>query len=246
MNFKEQSQLKKNVFSGSFAAGLNIVLNLIAYPIYLHFIGVELYGLWAILSVVIAFSAIGGLGIDQAITKYVAEEIGKNNKENILKYISTAINFLIIAGICVFFILLGIKNIFLNFLNLRSEYIPIFHNLFPFIIILSVFIFIATSINAILKGLGRFDQANYLLLSGRFIAVIISLLFFLNGYKIWGLYWGQILSFVFVLAISGIFIFKKIGLFYNPFIFEKKSLITLNELPCIKMQGIRGKSYLSL
>jgi len=83
-------QLNRNIFSGSITAAMGIVLSIISYPIYLHFLGANLYGLWIILSVVITFSAIGGLGIDDAIVKYVAQEYGKNNKENILKYISTS------------------------------------------------------------------------------------------------------------------------------------------------------------
>jgi O-antigen/teichoic acid export membrane protein len=201
-----------------------MVLSIISYPIYLHFLGASLYGLWVILSVVITFSAIGGLGIDDAIVKYVAQEYGKNNKENILKYISTSINFLIICGIFLVIILICITDIIRGCLNLAVQYSGLFLAIFPFIAVLSVFIFIVNLINSVLKGLGRFDQASYILLSGRAFALLISILFFINGYRIWGLYWGQLLSFVFVLIVSAVFIHREIGRFYNPWKFELKSL----------------------
>jgi O-antigen/teichoic acid export membrane protein len=218
-----QHQLNKNIFSGSITAAMGIVLSIISYPIYLHFLGANLYGLWIIVSVVISFSAIGALGIDEAIVKYVAQEYGKNNKENILKYISTSINFLVICGILIIAILMSLKDVIRGFLNLGIQYSELFYAIFPFIVILSVFIYIVNLINSVLKGLGRFDQASYFLLGGRIIAISIAIVLLTSGYSIWSLYWGQLLSFIFVLIISAIFIYRKIGAFYNPWKFEVKS-----------------------
>lgn len=223
-NLAGHHQLNRNIFSGSITAAMGIVLSIISYPIYLHFLGAGLYGLWIILSVVISFSAIGGLGIDDAIVKYVAQEYGKNNKENILKYISTSINFLIICGILIIAVLISIIDVIRGFLNLGIQYSELFYAIFPFIVILSVFIFIVNLINSVLKGLGRFDQASYFLLSGRIIAVSIAIVLLTSGYSIWSLYWGQLLSFIYVLIISAIFIHREIGAFYNPWKFDAKSL----------------------
>jgi len=88
--YENLSQLKKNVFSGSFSAGINILVTFIAYPIYLKYLGAEKYGLWATVSVVLAFSQIGQLNIGIAITKYVAGEYGKRNFRAITEYVSTS------------------------------------------------------------------------------------------------------------------------------------------------------------
>ncbi len=74
INFKKQSQFKKNVLFGSIFSAINLLVALIAYPIYLKYLGPEKYGLWATVSVVLAFSQIGQLGIDTAVVKYVAGE----------------------------------------------------------------------------------------------------------------------------------------------------------------------------
>ena len=52
----------------------NILILLVSYPIYLKYLGIEFYGLWAILSVVVSFSEFARLEIDIAVIKYVAEE----------------------------------------------------------------------------------------------------------------------------------------------------------------------------
>lgn len=224
---KRQIQLKKNIFSGSLAAAGSIVISVIAYPMYLHFLGAELYGLWAILTVIIYFSSIGNFGIDEALIKYVAEEYERKNINNVVKYISTGLNLLIISGIVIYVIFILLEQLLRSTLNLNVEYTAIFHNIFPYIIILSIFILIVNFINSILKGLGRFDRASYILLSGRISALVVSILFFINGYKIWSLYWGQFFSFTFVLILSSFFIYREIGFYYNPLKNTKIFLINL-------------------
>ena len=46
---------------------------LIAYPVYLGFLGYEKYGLWLTLATVLSFSQLGKLGINHAVIKVVAE-----------------------------------------------------------------------------------------------------------------------------------------------------------------------------
>lgn len=221
------SQLRKNIFSGSLAAAGSVIVSVVAYPIYLHFLGAELYGLWAVLTVIIFFSSIGNFGIDEALIKYIAEEYEKKNIENIKEFISTGINLLLVNGIIIFIILKLLENLLLSALNLNAAYVLVFKNIFPYIVILSVFILIVNFVNAILKGLGRFDHASYILLSGRVFALLISILLFINGYKIWSLYWGQLLSFVFVLLLSSHFVGRIIGIFYNPLKGKKAMLVRL-------------------
>lgn len=221
------SQLRKNIFSGSLAAAGSIIISVVAYPVYLHFLGAELYGLWAILSVLIYFGSIGNFGIDEALIKYVSEKYQKGDREGVVRYISTGLNLLIVNGfiLCVACSLLS--NFFASLLNLKGPDIMRFHSLFHYVVILSIFILIVNYINAILKGLGRFDQASYILLVGRFIGLIMAVLFFINGYKIWGIYMGQALSFLSAFILSSFFISRRIGLYYKPFAHSKEYLVKL-------------------
>jgi len=222
-----QSQLKKNIFSGSFTAAGGIVISIVAYPLYLHFLGANLYGLWAILAVIIYFSSIGNFGIDEALVKYVAEEYEKKNLEGIIAYASTGLNLLILNAVLIYVVINLMGKLLQKVLHLNTSYSSIYHNIFPYVILLSIFVLIVNYVNSILKGLGRFDQASYILLAGRILALIISLLFFVNGYRIWGIYWGQLLSFLFVLIVSSLFIFRKIGFYYNPLKYKKNLLFKL-------------------
>jgi O-antigen/teichoic acid export membrane protein len=221
------SQLRKNIFSGSIAAAGSIIISIVAYPVYLHFLGAELYGLWAILSVLIYFSSIGNFGIDEALIKYISEKYQKKDIKAVVRYISTGLNLLIVNGIILYIVCILLSDFFASVLNLRSADIIMYRQLFRYVVMLSIFILIVNFINAVLKGLGRFDQASYILLAGRSIGLVTAVLFFMNGYRIWGIYLGQLFSFLTVFSLSSYFILKQIGLYYKPFAYKKDYLVNL-------------------
>jgi O-antigen/teichoic acid export membrane protein len=71
------SQLRVNVISGAATNAINGVVLAVAYPVYLHFLGYEKYGVWLVLATVSSFAQLGNLGIGQTIMNLVAEEYGK-------------------------------------------------------------------------------------------------------------------------------------------------------------------------
>lgn len=222
-----QSQLKRNIFSGSLTAGIGILTSIIAYPVYLHFLGAELYGLWALLNVVIFFSSIGNIGVDEALIKYVAAAYEKENVDTVITYISTGLSLLLLNGIVIYTVLMLLKNHLPGLLNLNVSYTAYFHSLFPYIVFLSIFVLIAKYVNAILQGLGRFDQASYIMLLGRIGGVALAILLLVFGSGIWALYWGHVFSFVLVLVVSSYFISQKIGFYYNPLRYKRRFLFNL-------------------
>ncbi|NQT03029.1 MAG: hypothetical protein HQ580_13455 [Planctomycetes bacterium] len=70
------SQLRINMASSVATHCVNIVVLAVTYPIYLHYLGYETYGVWLALGVVLAFARLSDLGMAQAVTKLVAEECG--------------------------------------------------------------------------------------------------------------------------------------------------------------------------
>jgi O-antigen/teichoic acid export membrane protein len=219
---KMKSNLNKNIFAGSIAAGGSIIISIIAYPLYLHFLGAELYGLWVILNVVVYFSTLANFGIDEAIIKYIAEECEHGNYESVKHIFSTGLNMLFIGGVLVFTVLFFLRSLLMQLLHLSSNYGAIFFHLFPYVILLAIFIILIIYINAVLKGMGRYDQASYILLFGRIMSVLFSIPFLLMNTGIWALYWGQFISYVCVLLISSVFIYRKLGFFYILRSFDKK------------------------
>ena len=76
---KLNTQLNKNLFSGSVVHALNLLIALVSFPIFIKFLGIELFGVWTLLAVIISFAQVGDFGISKAIIFYSSEE--KKNKE---------------------------------------------------------------------------------------------------------------------------------------------------------------------
>lgn len=209
--FRGESPLKRNMFSGTILAGGNILISFVGYPLYLKYLGVEIYGLWAVLSFIVAFSALGSVGIDSAIIKYVAEEYGSSNKAGIKKYFSTAIITLLISGGIIFFALFFLRRPIIAVLNISEEYIHLTNTLLPCVVILSILIYFVQVINGTLRGLTRVDLANYYFLGSRAISVITAVALFELGFGIWGLFWGQLFSYVLLGFLAFSTVYRRLG-----------------------------------
>jgi O-antigen/teichoic acid export membrane protein len=206
---KKTSQFKKNVFSGTFLAGLHIILLLIAYPLYIRYLGIERYGLWALISVVISFSQMGDLGINEAIIKYTAEEYGKKKFQEIESYITTAILILIIPSLLIIAALTIFNKNILDLLGLTADLRQEVKYLIPLFGVLTSLIFYSNIIWGALKGVGRVDLANYLFSICSLLQILISVILIILGLGIWGLFLGNLFLYIFLFILC-LLILKKV------------------------------------
>ncbi|RLC36128.1 hypothetical protein DRH29_05185 [candidate division Kazan bacterium] len=180
-----------------------MLLVLIAYPIYLKYLGVEQYGLWATLSVVVFFSQLGELGVNSALIKYVAVEFGGNNYDGITKYTTTAFCIMIVPFSLIILLLYLLKGQIVGFLELKYIYIDVAKKLIPLMGFLAFFIMVVELAKGVMMGIGRMDIANYIFLLGRVLQVFTSVFLIIYGLKIWGLYLGAAFAYavIFILYI---------------------------------------------
>jgi O-antigen/teichoic acid export membrane protein len=199
--YKKLSRLKKNVLSGSISAGGSFFLLLVAYPIYLKYLGAELYGLWAAISIVVFFSGLGNLGINNALIKYVAEKFGQEDFRGITNYTSTSFYILVVPSILILFLLFFFNEWIVALLGLKDEYLEQALRLIPLIGVLSIFTLFVELVKGVLMGVGRIDIANYVFFFGRLIQVIVSVILIISGLGIWGLYYGTAACYIMILVI---------------------------------------------
>jgi O-antigen/teichoic acid export membrane protein len=206
------SQLRRNMSSGVLTTGINMLIILASYPLYLYFLGYEKYGLWLILATVLGFAQLGTLGINQAVMKLVAEEHGRENVQGIRSYVVMAWTVLAITGSVVLAIILIFKSQIVAVFNLSGDNARLVSWLLPYIGALTIYVFLVQSLNATLAGLGRMDLSNYILTSGQVSAAAISILLLWSGCGIGSLLIGNVSSFVVVHIVSLIFIRRQIEL----------------------------------
>jgi len=194
--------------SGVVVTVINAVTMMVAFRIYLHFLGYETYGVWLVLATVLSFAQLGNLGIGQAVMKLVAEEHGRGDTEGIQRYVTTALALLCLSGSLVLIAVLVFKTQIIAAFKLSNENAETVSWLLPYIGILSIYVFIVQALNATLSGLGRMDLANYVQSFGRIAAVTVTAVLLYTGRGIESLLIGNTISYVFIHLISLICIWR--------------------------------------
>lgn len=194
--------------SGVVTTVINAVTLILAFPIYLHFLGYDRYGLWLVLTTVLSFAQLGNLGISKAVMKLVAEEYGRGDIEGIQRYVTTALALLCLSGMVVLAILLVLKNHIIGAFKLTGENAEMISLLLPYIGCLSIYVFVVQALNAVPSGLGRIDLANYIQSLGRIVAVTVATILLYSGQGIKSLLIGNALSYMFIHIASLICIWR--------------------------------------
>ena len=121
---------------------ISFLLLLISYPVYLSYLGSELYGIWAFFSIIISLSQVGELGINESLIKYIASSYNENNKKEVTQY---ATSYLVIFCVLVITIslLIGVfRNTIIESVSIPIQYSQLARELLLFTSIMLIFIII--------------------------------------------------------------------------------------------------------
>jgi O-antigen/teichoic acid export membrane protein len=196
------SQLRRNTLAGALGAVAGALISAISYPVYLHFLGYEQYGLWLGVSVVLSFAAFGQLGLAPAVATNVAQEYARGDLAGVRKTVSTALIALAATGaIALAGILLGGGGI-VSVLHLKPQLAVQARMLLPFLAVLSLYVVQIDTLNSVLTGLGRLDLAVGTQQAGRFLSLVLAASLLGSGVGIVSLPIASLAGYVFVHATS--------------------------------------------
>ncbi|MBN1975119.1 MAG: oligosaccharide flippase family protein [Sedimentisphaerales bacterium] len=165
-------------------------------------------GVWMVLSTVLTFMQFSNLGIGSAITKLVAEEYGRGNKQGMQSYITTALLTVTVTGFIALIFLIILAKPIIALFKLGIENTSIALQYLPYMGILTVYAFFVQILTAALSGLGRMDQSNYRDAICRGISVLVTIVLLFLGKGIQSLFIGMIISNVLMHIISVLLIHK--------------------------------------
>jgi O-antigen/teichoic acid export membrane protein len=229
--YKKISQLNKNLSSGVIYSGISSLISLIAFPIYLKYLGTEIYGLWATVSVILEFSVVGQLRIETALTKYVAQEYRGKNFKAITEYISTSFYILLVPFLLVLIGLALFRYKIASLINLKESFMHDGIRLIFYVGILSGLSFFVNALRGVVVGIGRMDIANYIFLLSGVLRVIFTIYLQRLGLGVWSQFFGWLLyyilpSIIWVMILRYNFQLKV----FDPFGFRIKKLKQLLKL----------------
>ena len=219
------NQFKKNIISGSLVHGLNILIIMISYPIYIKLLGFELFSLWSLFAIVIAFALMGNFGIGKAIIVFIAMENAKKDYEEILNIISNSFYIILIASVLLIIVLYLSDSIIVNVIYKGQKYRNIALKLVPIIGFSAISLLFFDLHKSTLAGLGRIDLANIALLLLNTIKIITSVIFIYLGFSIFSIAVGIIIANFVVIMIL---LYKKFGL--NVLKFKRPKIQNIRNL----------------
>jgi O-antigen/teichoic acid export membrane protein len=206
-----RSQLRINMLSGVAIMVVNTLILTVAYPVYLHFLGYEKYGVWLVLAIVLSFAQLGDLGIRQAVIKLVAEEHGRSNTQGVCEYATTGAVILIVSGLFIVATVILFKHQIAHAFELDQQNTEMVVWLLPYMACLSVYVLLVQSCNAMLSGLGRMDLANSIRVVGRISALLVAVFCLYKGRGVASLLIGNTVSYLVIHIISLAFLRRMIG-----------------------------------
>ena len=87
----DKSRLVRNSFFNSFSWAANVIANLVLVPMIVHYLGVEGFGIYALLTGLVGYFGILDLGLSQGVTKYVSHYAGLEEPSSVSRSINAAL-----------------------------------------------------------------------------------------------------------------------------------------------------------
>ena len=225
MNQLVSEKIIKNTVFNAIGHFFVIVISLLLTPYIVRHLGVERFGIWAIVFVVTEYFGLLDLGIGTSFIKYIAEFYTRKDVHKINQIINTGFVFYSILSAIILLLILFIIDPILVFLNiplpLRAEA--------SFAFMIGFLIFgVSNALNpytSILEGLQRMDLSNKATIAVLIPNIIGTIFFLESGYGLRGLLLNQSITVGLGIIIKIIMSFRILPqLKFNPFLFSAEMI----------------------
>lgn len=207
------SQLRLNMLSGPIGVGIGIIASAVKFPLYIHFLGYEQYGVWLLLSTILTFAQMGLLGIGTAIVKLVAEEYAQNNHEAIHEYFMTALCMLMASGVVIVVTSILFRTQIILLLGLEGKNAELADSLLIYMVFFSIGVLAYEILNSILAGIGRLDISNYSQTALQIIPVPISIPLLLSGKGVESVFLANVFAYLIIFSVNFIKINRTVKIY---------------------------------
>ncbi len=211
----------RNTFCNIIGRIWSIVVTLLLTPYIIKHIGVERFGVWALVGVITGYFGLLDFGFNLSFIKYIAEFYAKKEYYKINEVINNGFIFYFIFTILIFVILLFILNPILRIFKIP----PFLINETFLVVLIGIAIFgLSNALSPFLAvqiGLQRMDINNIIAIAVSIPNILGTVYFLEKGYGLIGLMVNNFIIFV-ILNIANFVVARKLlpGLVFNPFAFS--------------------------
>jgi len=181
---------------------IGVIVSGIKYPLYIHFLGYEYYGVWLLLYTIVSFAQFGLIGIAPPLIKLVAEEYGHGNHKAIQEYFSTSVWMLMVIGVFVLAIGVHFQQDLALMMGLKGKNAELAIGLFIPMLIFSMGVLGYQVLNSVLAGVGRIDLSNYSQTALQMASLLLSIPLLLINKGVESLLLGNLLAYFIVFLLN--------------------------------------------
>ncbi len=190
-------------------------------PYIVEQLGLEAYGLWAILGSIAWYFGLLDFGIGAAFVKYIAEYTAQGAFRRVQQVITFGLIFYLLLGLLLAPLALLVVRWLVGLLQLSSALVPIAVNGF---LLVFVYFFLSNALGvfgALLNGQEQMKTTSLVTVAGQVVYAATVVGFLHLGYGIYGLVTASILQTLFTALVCYIIARRKFGpLFIHPARFE--------------------------
>ncbi|MDX2187615.1 MAG: oligosaccharide flippase family protein [Opitutaceae bacterium] len=177
--------------------GLNVVLTFASTPIVIHKLGMEAFGMWALIQSFTGYYGLVNLGLGSALQQFISRDLARNEHDGLQRTVGTAIGFFTITGAVVLLAASAFSQVAADFFEVSKNADAFSHVIL--LCALSVIIeFYGALYSTLINGKERFDLSNGLSMARQIVqtsGVLISV-------SIWPTIYSMALS-VLLTSIAG-------------------------------------------
>jgi O-antigen/teichoic acid export membrane protein len=198
-----------------------ILVGLVLVPYTISHIGIDRFGIWAILSILIGYFALLDFGIGVSYTRFIAESYARKDFREVSRIANSGFVFYLLLCIPIFCTAYFGREIIFSFLKIDLDAYPDLIIAYYGTVIIFLVSTVLSGFTTILQGIQKIDVVNKISIIITIPNFIGTVLFLHAGYKLDGLMWTSAVTSLCGLSIS-LFYAKRYlpSLSFNPKLFS--------------------------
>ncbi len=245
LNESISQKIIRNTMFNTIGRFWGILVALFLTPYIIGHIGVDRFGIWAIVGVLTGYFGLLDFGIGASFVKYISEFYAKEDYKKINQVVNTGLIFYAVFAVLVIISGFFIIKLLLNFFNIP----PDLHSEALFVFLLGIVLFSISNalsvFGAVQTGLQRMDITNKIAIAISIPNIIGTIFFLERGYGLPGLMINNAIILAISSIINIIIAFRILPeLRFNPLLVKKSMLKKLfrfgYKLQIVKLSSLAG------
>ena len=179
-----------------------MLVGLVLVPFTISHIGIDRFGIWSLLSILVGYFALLDFGIGVSYTRFIAEAYTQNDHDEVNRIANSGFVFYFLISLPIIAIAYFGRQWFFHILNIDESLYPDLVPAYYGTLILFMLTTVLSGFTSILQGVQKIDTVNKIAIIVSIPNFIGTILFLRAGYKLEGLMWTSVMSSVCGLGMS--------------------------------------------